>query len=91
MINKTNWEEEFDKEFPNSRGIFINNDKNNLRRNAIKSFFNSQLKQIRSKVLEIRGVSYEPKEAEGEGRMDAYNSAIENTLVIIDSYLIDDK
>ena len=80
MINKTNWEEEFDKEFPNSRGIFINNDKNNLRRNAIKSFFTSQLKQIKGEI----------KEGMGNDNTKDYNQALSDSISIIDSYLIED-
>jgi hypothetical protein len=37
----------FDKEFPNSRGIFENNDPYNSRRNAIKNFILSAVSQAK--------------------------------------------
>ncbi len=47
-----NWKEEFDKEFPNSRGIFENGDPYDLRRTAIKNFISSQIQQAQEDILE---------------------------------------
>lgn len=46
------WEDRFDKEFPDSRGIFEGGDNYNLRRNAIKSFIQQELNNQKKELLE---------------------------------------
>lgn len=57
MTELDNWSIEFDKEFPNSRGIFEDGDPYNLRRNAIKNFIDQQITlakaEERKQILEL--------------------------------------
>ena len=45
-----NWQKEFDKEFPNSRGVFENGDKYGIRRRAIKQFIQEKLSEQKEEI-----------------------------------------
>lgn len=43
--------EQFDENFPNSRGVFENGDPYNSRREAVKDFLKFSLEQVREKTI----------------------------------------
>jgi Zn-dependent M32 family carboxypeptidase len=60
-MNNTQLKKKFDKEFPNSRGIFANNDRYGMRRRAIIDFIHSALEEQRKEMeKEIRGMKQLP-------------------------------
>lgn len=45
---------EFDKEFPNSRGVFANGDPHDSRREAIKAFITSRYVDLEEKIKDMK-------------------------------------
>ena len=92
------WEEEFDKEFPNSRGIFENNDPYDSRRKAIKQFIYQTLhsqkeKWVKEKIEKIEKLlEWETVEENTDGEISSktqlllnnqFNKGIKKAIQII--------